>query len=89
MGFRTLAVQERSSEVSRVLASVKTEFSRYAILLDKVEKKLQEASNTVDMAKTRTRAIERQLRDVHVTPEQPLLIEIEEDTNLFMEKGSS
>ncbi|HUS08242.1 MAG TPA: DNA recombination protein RmuC [Bryobacteraceae bacterium] len=87
MGFRTLAVQERSSEVSRVLASVKTEFSRYAVLLDKVEKKLQEASNTVDLAKTRTRAIERQLRDVEVTPEQ-LLLAVDVETKLLLENDT-
>ncbi|MBI4578430.1 MAG: DNA recombination protein RmuC [Planctomycetes bacterium] len=68
LGFRTLAIQKRSSEVWKLLAAVKTEFGRYGEILGKVQKKLQEASNTVDSAAVRTRAIERKLRDVQELP---------------------
>ena len=67
MGFRTLAIQKHSSEVWETLGAVKTEFSKYAGVLTKVKKKLQEASNTVEDAETRTRGIQRQLRDVEKT----------------------
>ena len=68
MGFRTLAIQHQSSEVWKVLGEVKTEFSRYSEVLAKVQKKLQEAANTVDSGLVRTRAIERKLRDVESLP---------------------
>ncbi len=68
MGFRTLAIQQRSSEVWKLLAAVKTEFGKYGDILDKVQKKLQEATNTIDTAAVRTRAIERKLRDVRELP---------------------
>jgi DNA recombination protein RmuC len=64
MGFRTLAIEKRSSEVWTLLGAVKTEFSSFGTVLDKVKKKLQEASNTMDSASTRSRAIERKLRQV-------------------------
>jgi DNA recombination protein RmuC len=68
MGFRTLAIQQRSSEVWKLLAAVKTEFGKYGDILDKVQKKLQDATNTLDTAAVRTRAIERKLRDVQELP---------------------
>jgi len=64
MGFRTLAIQRRSSEVWQLLGATKTEFGKYADVLGKVKKKLDEASNTIDKAAVRTRAIERTLRAV-------------------------
>jgi DNA recombination protein RmuC len=64
MGFRTLALEKRSSEVWKVLGAVKTEFSKFGEVLDKTRKKLQEASNTIDAAEVRTRAMTRQLRAV-------------------------
>ena len=64
MGFRSLAIQERSSEVWQVLGGVKTEFSRFGDMLDKVQKKLGEAQTAVDGARTRGRAIDRRLRAV-------------------------
>jgi DNA recombination protein RmuC len=64
MGFRTLAIQKRSSEVWEVLGAVKTEFGKFGDVLDKVKKKLQEASNTVETAEVRTRAMNRKLREV-------------------------
>lgn len=51
-----------------LLAAVKTEFGKYGEVLGKVQKKLQEASNTIDSAAVRTRAIERKLRDVQELP---------------------
>ena len=61
MGFRTLAIQQRSSEVWQVLAAVKTEFEKFGEVLDKVQQKLQEASNTIDKVSVRRRAIDRKL----------------------------
>jgi DNA recombination protein RmuC len=66
MGFRTLALQKRSSEVWETLGSVKTEFSKYAQVLVIVKKKLIQAQDSIDSAETRTKAIQRTLRDVEV-----------------------
>lgn len=68
MGFRTLAIQQRSSEVWTILGAVKTEFGKFEGVLQKIGKKLQEASNVVDSAATRTRKIERTLRGVEALP---------------------
>ncbi|MTI30367.1 DNA recombination protein RmuC [Xanthovirga aplysinae] len=68
MGFRTLAIEKRSSEVWEVLGAVKTEFSKFGAVLEKTQKKLQEASNVIDQANVRTRAIERKLRNVEELP---------------------
>jgi len=68
MGFRTLAIEKRSSEVWTLLGAVKTEFATFGTILDRTSKKLQEASNTIDSAATRSRAIERKLRDVQALP---------------------
>jgi len=70
MGFRTLAIQQRSSEVWRVLSAVKTEFEKFGGVLDKVQKKLEEAQKVVEDAGVRRRAVDRKLRDVEVLPEQ-------------------
>jgi len=66
MGFRTLAIQKRSSEVWQVLAAVKTEFGKFGEVLDKVQQKLQEASTTIDKVSVRRRAIDRKLRGVEI-----------------------
>ncbi|MBU2505177.1 MAG: DNA recombination protein RmuC [Bacteroidetes bacterium] len=68
MGFRTLAIQKKSSEVWKILGGVKTEFGKFGDMLDKTQKKLLEASNTIDDASKRSRAIERKLRDVQELP---------------------
>lgn len=68
MGFRTLAIERRSGEVWQLLGAVKTEFSNFGSVLDKTQKKLQEASNVIDEAGRRSRAIERKLRDVQELP---------------------
>jgi DNA recombination protein RmuC len=69
MGFRTLAIQQRSSEVWRVLSAVKTEFDKFGGILDKVHKKLDEAQKVVEDAGVRRRAVDRKLRDVEIMPE--------------------
>jgi DNA recombination protein RmuC len=69
MGFRSLAIQQRSSEVWQVLAAVKTEFSKFGQVIDKVHKKLGEAQNVVEDARTRSRAVDRKLKDVEALPE--------------------
>ncbi|NJD22912.1 MAG: DNA recombination protein RmuC [Melioribacter sp.] len=68
MGFRTLAIEKRSSEVWKILSSVKNEFGKFGDLLDKTQKKLQEASNTIDDASKATRKIEKQLNKVEELP---------------------
>ena len=68
MGFRTLAIEKRSSEVWAVLGAIKTEFGKFGGVIEKVQKKLQEASNVIDTAATRTRSIERKLRTVEGLP---------------------
>ncbi|HEX7370965.1 MAG TPA: DNA recombination protein RmuC [Rhodanobacteraceae bacterium] len=64
MGFRTLAIEQRSSEVWQILGAVKTEFGKFGAVLDKTRKQLDAARNSIDNAGVRTRAIERRLRNV-------------------------
>lgn len=64
MGFRTLAIEQRSSEVWQLLGSIKNEFENFGVALEKIQKKLGEASNTLDQASVRSRAIEKQLQKV-------------------------
>ena len=90
MGFRTLAIQKRSSEVWTVLAAVKTEFSKYGDVLAKVQKKLLEASDTIDKdVAVRARAIQRRLRAVEEVPlqdEQTLMLDSESDSETDNDK---
>jgi DNA recombination protein RmuC len=79
MGFRTLAIEKHSSEVWELLGVVKTEFGKFGDVLAKTKKKLQEASNTIDQAEVRTRAIERNLRKVQEVPATDTVELIEED----------
>jgi DNA recombination protein RmuC len=80
MGFRTLTIQKRSSEVWTILAGVKKEFENFGGMLEKAQKNIQTASNQIDevMGK-RTRAIQRKLRNIETSPdpEIPLLFESE------------
>ena len=69
MGFRTLAIQRRSSEVWNLLAAVKTEWMKYGEVLDGVQKKLQQASDALDKAQVRSRSVGRKLRAVQELPE--------------------
>ena len=84
MGFRTLAIEKRSSDVWATLGAIKTEFSTFGDLLDKTHKKLQEASNTIESASRKSRTIERKLNKAQEMPvpeivkELPLGIEVEE-----------
>ncbi|MBQ4500310.1 MAG: DNA recombination protein RmuC, partial [Spirochaetales bacterium] len=64
MGFRTLAIEKKSSEVWHVLGEVKTEYGKFGVVLDSVKKKLSSASNEIDNAFTRHRAMGRKLRSV-------------------------
>src|SRR6185295_7202228 len=68
MGFRTLAIQQRSSEVWKVLGTVKSEFGKFADVLANTKRQLQTVANTIDQAEVRTRQIERKLKDVEVLP---------------------
>ena len=71
MGFRTLAIQERSSEVWKVLGAVKSEFSKFGDLISKAQKKIFEAHTDLDeLVGTRTRVIQRKLKDVEIIPEE-------------------
>lgn len=82
MGFRTLAIEKRSSEVWALLGAVKTEFGKFGDILDKTHKKLKEASNTVETAARKSRTIERKLKDVQGLPVDEsvrMIEEIEED----------
>jgi len=69
MGFRSLVVEKRTNEIWDLLGAVKTEFGKFAIVLQKTREKLSIAINEIDNADTRTRAIEKKLRDVRTLPE--------------------
>jgi len=73
MGFRTLAIEKRSSEVWEILGMVKTEFSKFGDILDKTYKKIQEAGNTIESASKTSRTIERKLRKVQTLPEHEVV----------------
>ncbi len=78
VGFRTLAIEKRSSEVWKVLSAVKTEFKKFGNILEKVKKQLNSAANTIEQTGVRTRAMERKLKDVEELsePEAEQLLEI-------------
>ncbi len=68
MGFKTLAIEKRSSEVWQLLGMVKSEFSKFGDLLDKTNKKLLEISSTMELASKKSRTIERKLKKVEALP---------------------
>src|SRR5205809_5508511 len=78
MGFRTLAIQKRSSEVWNLLAGVKTEFGKFGEALSAVKDKLEQAASDMDKVAVRSRVITKKLRDVEELPSnpQPLLPEL-------------
>jgi len=82
MGFRTLAIQKRSSEVWEVLGTVKTQFGKYADILEKVQEKLRQADNVVVAGLQRTRVIQGKLRNVQELPagEPEIAVPAEADT---------
>jgi DNA recombination protein RmuC len=71
MGFRTLAIQKRSSEVWNLLAGVKTEFGKFGEALSSVKDKLDQAARKMEDVDVRSRAIAKKLRDVEELPENP------------------
>jgi DNA recombination protein RmuC len=68
MGFRTLSIQKRSSEVWTLLGAVKTEFGKFGDVIERVQKKIQEAGNAIDSAASKTKTIQRKLKDVQELP---------------------
>lgn len=82
MGFRTLAIQQRSVEVWNTLAAVKTEFGRFGTALQAVKKKLEEAHSKIEQTETRQRAMSRKLRSVEALPEAEATKLLGEDENL-------
>ena len=88
MGFKTLQIEKRSSEVWNVLGAVKTEFNKFGIVLEKTKTKLQQAANDIDQVGIRSRALERKLRTVHELPQEQTIellgesIAIEEDSRI-------
>ena len=68
MGFRTLAIEKRSSEVWGVLGAIKTEFGKFGEALDATRKKLEQATKSIESAGVRTRQIERKLKGVEALP---------------------
>jgi DNA recombination protein RmuC len=90
MGFRTLALEKRSAEVWEVLGAVKTEFSKFGEVLAKTKKKLEEATNTIDQAQTRTNQMTRRLKTVEALPEAralELLPNVANAANALAEEG--
>jgi len=81
MGFRTLAIEERSSEVWQVLRAVKTEFGRFGESLAGVRKALDSASNRIGQTEVRTRAMLRNLRAVEALPEAQAAALLDKDDN--------
>ncbi|MBA3260100.1 MAG: DNA recombination protein RmuC [Gemmatimonadales bacterium] len=90
MGFRSLAIEKRSSEVWRVLGAVKTEFGKFGQVLDKVKRQLNTASNTIERTGRRTRVMERTLRQVEELPADLALSasEIPSDGRAALEEGT-
>src|SRR3546814_2907991 len=83
MGFRTLAIEQRSSEVWQLLSAVKAEFGKFAGVLEKAHGQLDTVQNSIKAAGVRTRAIERQLKGVETLPgaEAQQLLRSEEHTS--------
>jgi DNA recombination protein RmuC len=73
MGFRSLAVEKRTSEIWEILGAVRSEFGKFGDVLEKTKNKLDQASREIDSAGVRSRAIERKLRDVQTIPQQDSL----------------
>jgi len=82
MGFRTLALEKRSSEVWQVLGAVKTEFGKFGDVLAKVKAQTQTVLNTLDSADTRSRAMQRALKTVQALPDEAsqVLLAIDSDS---------
>ena len=83
MGFRTLAIQQRSSDVWKLLGAIKAEWGKYGAVLDKVQKRLQQASDEIDNVAVRTRAIDKALQKVEQLPSE------EADEVLMLESAAT
>ena len=77
MGFRTLAIEKRSSEVWEILAAVKSEFGKFGGVMEKLKRQLNTASKTIDETGVRTRAMERKLRTVEEMPPEEAAVRLE------------
>jgi DNA recombination protein RmuC len=95
MGFKTLAIEKRSSEVWELLGAVKTQFAKFGEALEKTKKKLQEATNEIERAGNRSKDIEKKLRMVQELPKNQTVallgeaIEIEQDNNTDENKSTA
>ena len=83
VGFRTLAIEQRSAEVWQLLGTVKAEFSRFSELLDQTQQRLRQAGETIEKAAVRTRSITRRLRDVESLGSIPDPLPTRENTEAF------
>ncbi len=81
MGFKTLTIEKRSSEVWNLLGAIKQEFGKFVDLLAKTQKKLTEASNTIDFATKKSRTIERKLKNIAIESSSEIL-EIEKEISI-------
>jgi DNA recombination protein RmuC len=92
MGFKTLAIEKRSSEVWEILSAVKTAFGKFGEVLAKTKKKLNEAANVIEDAEKKSKTIERKLRTVQELPQEEAnallgeAIEIEQDNEQQTDK---
>ncbi|MBQ1946947.1 MAG: DNA recombination protein RmuC [Clostridia bacterium] len=84
LGFRTLAIEQRSAEVWQLLGAVKTEFSRFSDLLDQTQQRLRQAGDTIEKAAVKTRAIHRRLRAVEAlgTAQSAKLLDLPEEDSV-------
>jgi DNA recombination protein RmuC len=84
MGFKTLAIQQRSGEVWKLLGDVKTQFGKYSQVLETIRMRLDQATKTVDDAAVRTRVIERKLKNVQSPGDAAFTSDEEDDEQLVM-----
>lgn len=89
MGFRTLAIEKRTGEVWKILSAVKNEFGKFGKVLEHTQKKLQEASNSIETASHRSRQIQKKLNKVQELPveESAQILELEADPDFSAEAG--
>jgi DNA recombination protein RmuC len=89
IGFRTLAIEQRSSEVWKVLGAVKHEFGKFGGVLDKVKRQLETAGRTIEETGVRTRAMERKLRSVEELPADATneMLDLEEDNPVDLQEA--
>ena len=94
MGFRTLAIQKRTSEVWTILGAVKTEFGKFGDVLDKASNQLKSVANSISKAGVKTRAIERKLRNVETLPQEQStvllgeIVEFDQDDVIYEENDT-